>query len=427
MDLSASTSRSSPRMIHQLNQSNTINHNAQQLPRLEIPFSESPSAMNHQQYGTPPPANSSPHTQSQQQSTRRSPGFFVYPEKIINEGISVCKKSLLGKIITNKPIHINSIQMGLENIWGSPPGLKIHETKGKILQFFMDEVIDQERILLGNPWIFRNSWLIIHPWDRNTDPTTLDFDHAPTWIQLWGLPAHCKTKQMGISIGELLGNVEAAETYEYPGKKLIIKIKVAINVHKPINPGILIGNAKDGTHWIDFRYENLPLFCFICGLVGHAENLCQNKDMAIESETPLGPWLRSNQYGRRVLDAKDRKFHSNPSLGKNFGSYSSSIPAEMMKQMAAMQLQEDIEAGHPPKQGSEASQGNNPESHMKTYKSCKSVTKGSVETIQTEIVQNSIVTQAKRQRTDSICSTDLISTMEDTYMAGPAEQASQPQ
>ncbi|KAK2419792.1 hypothetical protein QL285_030612 [Trifolium repens] len=95
--------------------------------------------------------------------------------------------------------------------------------------------------------------------------------------------------------------------------------------------------------------------------------------------------------------------------------------------MAAMQLQEDIEAGHPPKQGSEASQGNNPESHMKTYKSCKSVTKGSVETIQTEIVQNSIVTQAKRQRTDSICSTDLISTMEDTYMAGPAEQASQPQ
>jgi hypothetical protein len=95
----------------------------------------------------------------------------------------------------------------------------------------MDDIMDQERILQGNPWIFRNSWLVVHPWDRQTDPATLDFDHAGVWIQLWGLPPHCKTKKMGESIGELLGSVEASEFYEYPGKKMIIKIKVAIDVH----------------------------------------------------------------------------------------------------------------------------------------------------------------------------------------------------
>ncbi|KAK2449306.1 hypothetical protein QL285_008513 [Trifolium repens] len=99
----------------------------------------------------------------------------------------------------------------------------------------------------------------------------------------------------------------------------------------------------------------------------------------------------------------------------------------MMKQMAAMQLQEDIEAGHHSNQESEAAKGNQPESHMRAYKSYKSAPKGDVKTIQIETVQGTIITQAKRQRTDSITSTDLTITMEDTYMAGPAEQASQPQ
>jgi hypothetical protein len=143
----------------------------------------------------------------------------------------------------------------------------------------MNRAIDQERILLGNPWIFRNSWLIVKAWNIQTDPTVEDFTQAPVWIQLWGLPPHCKTKKMGESIGNLLGKVEASEFYEYPGKKMIIKIKVAINVLQPIQSGILIGNHKDGTTWIDFRYERLPQVCFQCGILGHMEQLCQNQPM----------------------------------------------------------------------------------------------------------------------------------------------------
>jgi hypothetical protein len=67
------------------------------------------------------------------------PEFFMYPENIINEGVNACSRSILGKIITDKSIHISSIQNGLESIWGSPQGLKVQEIEGKILQFFMDK------------------------------------------------------------------------------------------------------------------------------------------------------------------------------------------------------------------------------------------------------------------------------------------------
>ncbi|WJX27831.1 hypothetical protein P8452_16612 [Trifolium repens] len=200
------------------------------------------------------------------------PAFSFYPEQVIEEGVRACQSSILGKIITDKSIHVGSIQNGLDSIWGSPAGLKIQEIEGKILQFYMNNVVDHDRIILGNPWIFRNSWLIVKPWDREIDPRTLDFDHAPIWVQLWGLPPHCKTKAMERHLGALMGDVEESELYEYPGKQMIIKIKVAINVHKPITSGIHLSNPTDGTCWVDYRYEKLPQVCFKCGLLGHADD-----------------------------------------------------------------------------------------------------------------------------------------------------------
>jgi hypothetical protein len=287
-----------------------------------------------------------PHTHNQdipESSTANQqnhfPQFSYYPEKIVEEGVKACQSSILGKIISEKSIHVGSIQNGLESIWGSPPGLKIQETEGKILHFFMDNVADQERILWGNPWIFRNSWLVVKPWDRETDPRTLDFDHVPVWIQLWGLPPHCKTKAMGMHLGSLMGDVEAAELYEYPGKKTIIKIKVAINVHKPIPTGIHVGNPIDGTCWIDFTYEKLPLVCFKCGHIGHMDKLCRNPPLNMDNLAPMGPWIRSTQYGKRKQEIKDQKFYSNPSHSPNFGKYSPPVPASLLAQLAAMKIQ----------------------------------------------------------------------------------------
>ncbi|GAU20573.1 hypothetical protein TSUD_33200 [Trifolium subterraneum] len=143
---------------------------------------------------------------------------------------------------------------------------------------------------------------------------------------------------MGESIGALLGQVEAAETYEYPGKQVIIKIKVAVNVKNPITSGIHVGNPIYGTCRIDFRYEKLPLVCFKCGLIGHAENICRNQALELETLAPLGPWIRSNQYGRRKMEDKDKRFHSNPSHSKNFGHYSPPIPADLLEKLAAMKV-----------------------------------------------------------------------------------------
>jgi hypothetical protein len=302
----------------------------------------------------------------------------------------------------------------------------------------MQNPYDQERILQGNPWIFRNSWLIVKPWDRETDPRTIDFDHVPVWIQLWGLPHHCKTKAMGRHLGSLTGEVENFEVYEYSGKKLIIKIKVAINVHKPIPSEIHVGNPTNGNCWVDFRYEKLPQFCFNCGLIGHAASLCHNQALNMETLAPLGPWIRSTQYGKRKMDEKDRKFYSNPSHSPNFGKYSPTVPATLLEKLAAMKIQRQDNMGN--QKNEQMGQSDNSYAYTRSSNNVSTVQifDASQKNAHTEEhlgvhlsdsgTSNSKqdhTNQAKRLRIDFETSKDTTEMMEDQLMAGLEFQASQ--
>jgi hypothetical protein len=61
--------------------------------------------------------------------------------------------------------------------------------------------------------------------------------------------------------------------------------------------------------------------------------------MEANTLAPLGPWIRSSQYGRRKMEDKDKKFYSNPSQSPNFGHYSPPVPAALLAQLAAIKLQ----------------------------------------------------------------------------------------
>jgi hypothetical protein len=74
---------------------------------------------------------------------------------------------------------------------------------------------------------------------------------------------------MGKALGSQLGEVLDSAVYELPDNASFVKIKVLFEVYNPIRAGMYIGNEVDGVTWIDFRFENLPMFCFHCGLVGH--------------------------------------------------------------------------------------------------------------------------------------------------------------
>jgi hypothetical protein len=148
---------------------------------------------------------------------------------------------------------------------------------------------------------------------------------------------------MGKALGSQLGEILDAAVYELPDKAKFVKIKVWFNVNNPIRAGMYIGNDVDGVTWIDFRFENLPMFCFHCGLVGHTEENCYDKHKdeevtGLEVVNPRGAWLRSNSYGRRIVERAEKTFRSNPRQSLSGGQFSP-IPKGLMDMMKDLKVQ----------------------------------------------------------------------------------------
>lgn len=228
--------------------------------------------------------------------------FIIFNDEDVQEGLKECHRSVVGKIVTEKPIHKNSLHNALANIWCNPKGFRLEEVAEKTFHLFFESEKDVQRILQGSPWAFRNSWLLVKPWQRDTELKDINFQFAPIWIHLLGLPPHCRSKAMARKIGESMGEVIDSGIFELPDKSIILKVRVLMNISKALKKGVNGGSVSDGMFWVDFRYEKLPQFCFYCGKIGHGEQGCLDKQNDEEGKfsKQLGPWLRTTVTGRRI-------------------------------------------------------------------------------------------------------------------------------
>lgn len=379
------------------------------------------------------PTSNSPHQQSEFQelpamSPEKDEPFCYYEESHVQESVNNCKNSLIGKILSTKPIPTSVLYSTLNGIWCNPLGFKINEIEGKLYQITMDNEQDVARIVKGSPWIVRNCWLIIHAWDRKTNPSDLNFSKIPLWVQFWGLPLHCKSIMMGEQIGSQIGEVMDVGMYDYPENARILKVKIWFDITSQIRAGLYIGNEVDGVNWVDFRYENLPMFCFGCGLVGHTEDNCSSpssfKLTANEGSTnPRGAWLRSKAFGRRVLDRKEKMFSSNP-LKSVSRSCFSPIPKGLKKKMANLNMNPHSASSSP--RASPNATTKNYQQETQTIKARGVVEYKKVGNKQELMMVDHTIYKRKTVATMEQNNTEVVNQYSGNLMAGLNNEASQP-
>ena len=72
-----------------------------------------------------------------------------------------------------------------------------------------------------------------------------------------------------------------------------LRIRVEVPIDKPLHRGGYVKKEEGGRYWVDFRYERLPTFCYICGILGHDEKHCQASPMEQLSGRQYGEWLKA--------------------------------------------------------------------------------------------------------------------------------------
>lgn len=99
-------------------------------------------------------------------------------------------------------------------------------------------------------------------------------------------------------IGKLLGTVMNVLVVDSGGPEgRHIKLLSEIDLTKPLVKGTKL-RYKQNEIWIQFRYEQLPLFCYYCGCIGHTERMyIKRKDVLNQQgvkENEYGSWLRAS-------------------------------------------------------------------------------------------------------------------------------------
>lgn len=76
------------------------------------------------------------------------PRCFVNLEKeSVDVGIRSCKLSLVGWILTRKPINKGVIEEKFTSIWNNSTGFKVEEIKPRMFQFFFAKEAVKKRVL----------------------------------------------------------------------------------------------------------------------------------------------------------------------------------------------------------------------------------------------------------------------------------------
>ncbi|KAG5524447.1 hypothetical protein RHGRI_031191 [Rhododendron griersonianum] len=210
-----------------------------------------------------------------------------------------CARSAMGKILTHKGINLGGLKASMDLAWGYPKGLKVMEVGGGIYQFVFGNEMDLVRVIAGGPWLFNNQLIVLQRWEEGVKPDQINFSYSPFWIQLRALPLEFMSvvvgRKMMVGFGDVL-EVVMAQLSGNQGR--CIRVKVELDITKPIPRGKYVRTADWNPIWVSFRYEKFPHLCHYCGLVGHDDKACMLKynesKAGIMKVNQYGVWLRAS-------------------------------------------------------------------------------------------------------------------------------------
>ena len=130
------------------------------------------------------------------------------------------------------------------------------------------------RILATKPWTYDKHLIILSCYDGSSPVWSIRFHSVKFWVQIHGLPVNRLNEKTAYEIGNSLGEVsKVAQVGELIGGDFL-RVRVVVNVSRPLNRGRKVLLGKDGEVWVNFRYEKMPNFCYWCGMVSPDAQEC---------------------------------------------------------------------------------------------------------------------------------------------------------
>uniref|UniRef100_A0A392MI71 CCHC-type domain-containing protein n=1 Tax=Trifolium medium TaxID=97028 RepID=A0A392MI71_9FABA len=243
---------------------------------------------------------------------------------------------LVGRFISERAIHFNSMKVRMADLWKPVKGVTIKETAAGKFLFHFNHPIDMEAVLNGGPWTFDNNMLILEQAQLGMQIEHIPLYYVNMWVQVHDLPMGLMKEKVGIPLANYIGSfVEYDKKNNSTFWREYMRIRVKIDVRLPLKKDTKVMNKEGKWCTVKFKYEKLGTFCFVCGIMGHAENKCEvrfsmeqddgtrewSAEIRAEARTrggiPVSRWLREERGGPVKQDGGDMTGHSSSPASNN--------------------------------------------------------------------------------------------------------------
>ncbi|CAN1137899.1 hypothetical protein LINPERHAP2_LOCUS10349 [Linum perenne] len=246
------------------------------------------------------------------------------------ESFELC---VVGTFVTDKNINFNAMKTQLANLWKPGRGISIEDRGEGLYLFRFYHHIDLRLVIEGGPWTFDGHLLTMHELKEGEDLTSVPLYEADFWVQVHGLTSEFYSELVGKALGNFLGHFVAYDEYnKYSAERSYMRIRVKLDVRRALKREKEV-KKPSRTITVEFKYERLPTFCYLCGRIGHIDRFCELRFRIPESEIVLlwgedmrassrrmkpevySPWLKSP-----VIAGKEGVGRSRGSRGLGWGA-----------------------------------------------------------------------------------------------------------
>ena len=204
---------------------------------------------------------------------------------------------LAGKFCTKQRVNLEAIGRALRSVWRTKRDFEVSDMGENRVLLLFQEKEDLDRELLQGPWSFDKYILLLHKLEVGESILTLTFQKAAFWVQIHGLPTLSQTREAGLCIGGSLGKVKKVDVRD-KGFSLgcYLRIKVTLDISQPLSRRRIVQSGGSDSRWVEFKYEHLPVFCYLCGRLDHDEECLEwlhSAGLIHAEEKQYEPWLRA--------------------------------------------------------------------------------------------------------------------------------------
>ncbi|XP_074314339.1 uncharacterized protein LOC141649551 [Silene latifolia] len=183
-------------------------------------------------------------------------------------------KALIAKILDQRFLDVFRLYDRISEHWKLQGSVTIRAMKPYYI-FEFSSAVDLAFFRLRQTVNIEGSLFVFRPVSPTTVPDNLLFHVVPLWIRVHHLPLQLLNTSVAAYLLSHVGDICEEESYPslLPPRNFV-RVKVWVDLSKPLIPGCYLA-LNDSEHlWIGFSYEGVFRFCKTCGLLGHRVSFC---------------------------------------------------------------------------------------------------------------------------------------------------------